>query len=57
MDDEPDVQKAKLNTGQKRSAVQKKDEKKPGSGAPTFEMLTPENKRYIDAQYQLSFDL
>jgi len=56
LDDEPEVKKAHLNTGQTKTA-QKKEEKKPGAGANTFEMLTPEQKRYIDTQYQLSFDL
>lgn len=58
LEEEPEEQKVKLNTGApKKAAVQKKDEKKPGSGATTFEMLTPEQKRNIDAQYQLAFDL
>ena len=58
MEDEPEETKVKLNTGApKKAQVQKKDEKKAGGSATTFEMLTPEQKHYIDAQYQLSFDL
>ena len=58
MEDDPDEQKVKLNTGApKKALVQKKEEKKAGAGAATFEMLSQEQKRYIDAQYQLSFEL
>ncbi len=58
MEDDPVEQKARLNTGaSQKNAAQKKEEKKVGSGGPTFEMLTPEQKRYIDTQYQLSFEL
>ena len=58
MEDDPDEQKAKLNTGApKKAVVQKKEEKKAGVVGTTFEMLTPEQKRYIDTQYQLAFDL
>lgn len=57
MEEDPDEQKARLNTGvPKKVAVQKKDDKK-GASTITFEMLTPDQKRYIDTQYQLSFEL
>lgn len=58
MEDDPEETRARLNTGvPKKQAVQKKDDKKGGPSTVTFEMLTPDQKRYIDAQYQLAFEL
>ncbi len=57
MQEDPEEKKVKLNgVPQKRAAVQKKDDKKQG-GPVSLEMLTPEQRKYIDTQYQLSFDL
>lgn len=57
LDEEQVEQKAVLNTGTAQKKVQqKKDDKKLGVGQ-SFETLTPEQQRYIETQYQLSFDL
>lgn len=56
-EEEPDVNapKAKMNIGQQQG--KKKEEKKPGNSLPSFESLSPEQQRYVEAQYQLGFDL
>jgi pSer/pThr/pTyr-binding forkhead associated (FHA) protein/tetratricopeptide (TPR) repeat protein len=54
-DDDGAQKKVRLNTGNVAAST-KKVEKKPGVG-PSFESLTPEQQRYVETEYQLSFDL
>jgi pSer/pThr/pTyr-binding forkhead associated (FHA) protein/tetratricopeptide (TPR) repeat protein len=57
LEEDEDPKKVKLNTGvPKKTAVQKKNQKKTEGGA-TFEMLTPEQRKYVETQYQFAFDL
>ncbi|MBS1959868.1 MAG: FHA domain-containing protein [Bdellovibrionales bacterium] len=57
MDEEGDHQPARLNTGLvQKSKATKPGDRKPGEGQ-SFDALTAEQKRYIETQYQLSFDL
>lgn len=55
MDDSEPEQKARLQMGQATKKVEKKVEKK-STGAPTFDQLTPEQKSYIESEYNISFE-
>ena len=54
MQDDSTPPPAKLLNDQKKTA--KKEDKKPGAG-PTLQSLTPEQRNYIETQYQMGFDL
>ncbi len=54
LDDEPDKKAVRLNAGPKK-VLQKKDNKQ--GALVSFESLTPEQQRYVETQYQISFDL
>jgi pSer/pThr/pTyr-binding forkhead associated (FHA) protein/tetratricopeptide (TPR) repeat protein len=55
-DEEPKV--AKLNTGApKKTVIKKKEATAKDGSATTLEMLTPEQRQYVETQYQYAFDL
>jgi pSer/pThr/pTyr-binding forkhead associated (FHA) protein len=53
--DEPPPVVSPVDPVAEQKKVQKKTEKKPGEGL-TYEMLTKEQKDYVDAQYDLAFE-
>lgn len=55
-DDTGTTQPARLNTAATQAAKREAQKALP-KGQAVFEMLTPEQKSYVDTQYQLSFDL
>ena len=57
LEDDTPQKKAYVTTGENsKTAQQKKTEKKPGE-SKSFEFLTPDQKRYVETEYQLAFDL
>lgn len=55
-DPDPNAPRAKLNVGQQVATPQKKKKPEAVQGVVTFESLSPEQQRYIEAQYQLGLD-
>ncbi len=58
MEPDPGEQKVKMNVaGQKKKAQVANAEKKKDGGLGSIETLTPEQRQYIETQYQFAFDL